>query len=92
MVLAGIATRMGEVGLRLHPDKTRIVYCKDSNRRGEHEHTSFSFLGFVFRPRGARRKDGCVSRRSRRRSAPRRSRPRAPDSANCGSTGAPTCR
>jgi RNA-directed DNA polymerase len=58
VVLAGIATRMEEVGLRLHPDKTRIVYCKDSNRRGEHEHTSFTFLGFAFRPRGARRKDG----------------------------------
>jgi RNA-directed DNA polymerase len=58
MVLAGIAARMNEVGLRLHPDKTRIVYCKDSNRRSEHEHTSFSFLGFAFRPRGARRKDG----------------------------------
>jgi group II intron reverse transcriptase/maturase len=39
-VLAGIAARMGEVGLRLHPDKTRIVYCKDSNRREEHEHIS----------------------------------------------------
>jgi hypothetical protein len=39
-VLAGIAARMEEVGLRLHPDKTRAVYCKDSNRRGEHEHTS----------------------------------------------------
>src|SRR5690348_3225107 len=58
MVLAGIATRLNEVGLRLHPDKTRIVYCKDSNRRGEHEHSSFSFLGFAFRPRGARREDG----------------------------------
>ncbi len=58
MVLAGIAARMNEVGLRLHPDKTRIVYCKDSNRRSEHEPTSFSFLGFAFRPRGARRKDG----------------------------------
>ena len=49
---------MAEVGLALHPDKTRIVYCKDSNRRGSHEHTSFTFLGFTFRPRGARRKDG----------------------------------
>ena len=57
-VLAALATRMEEVGLRLHPDKTRIVYCKDSNRRGEHEHISFTFLGFAFRPRGARRKDG----------------------------------
>jgi RNA-directed DNA polymerase len=53
MVLAGIAARMQEVGLRLHPDKTRIVYCKDSNRRDEHEHISFTFLGYAFRAREA---------------------------------------
>jgi RNA-directed DNA polymerase len=57
-VLAALHERMAEVGLELHPDKTRIVYCKDSNRRGSHEHVSFTFLGFTFRPRGARRKDG----------------------------------
>ena len=57
-VRARIAARMQQVGLRLHPDKTRIVYCKDSNRRGQHEHTSFTFLGYTFRPREARRKDG----------------------------------
>jgi RNA-directed DNA polymerase len=57
-VLTGIAERMKEVGLRLHPDKTRIVYCKDSNRRGEHEHTGFTFLGYAFRPREARSRDG----------------------------------
>ena len=57
-VLAALDERMAEVGLELHPDKTRIVYCKDSNRRGSHEHTSFTFLGFTFRPRRARRKDG----------------------------------
>ena len=49
---------MVEVGLRLHPDKTRIVYCKDDKRRGSHEHTSFTFLGFTFRQRGVRTKDG----------------------------------
>jgi len=53
-VLAAIAARMGEVGLRIHPDKTRVVYCKDGRRRGDHEHTSFTFLGFTFRARGAR--------------------------------------
>ena len=58
LVRAGIAKRMAEVGLRLHPDKTRIVYCKDSNRRGEHEHTSFTFLGYAFRPREARSRHG----------------------------------
>jgi RNA-directed DNA polymerase len=57
-VLAGIATRMEEVGLKLHPDKTRIVYCKDGSRRGSHEHTAFTFLGFTFRAREAKRKDG----------------------------------
>ena len=58
-VLAGIAARMSEVGLRLHPDKTRVVYCKDDKRQGEHEHISLTFLGFTFRPRKARNsKDG----------------------------------
>jgi RNA-directed DNA polymerase len=46
------------VGLRLHPDKTRVVYCKDGQRREKHEHTSFTFLGFTFRPRKARKRDG----------------------------------
>jgi len=53
-VLAGIAQRMEEVGLRLHPDKTRIVYCKDAKRRGDSQHTSFTFLGFTFRARKAK--------------------------------------
>jgi RNA-directed DNA polymerase len=52
-VLGRIAARMAEVGLKLNPDKTRIVYCKDSNRRDEHEHISFTFLEFAFRPREA---------------------------------------
>jgi RNA-directed DNA polymerase len=57
-VAAAIAQRMEQVGLSLHPTKTRIVYCKDGQRRGSYEHTSFTFLGFTFRPRGARGKDG----------------------------------
>jgi RNA-directed DNA polymerase len=57
-VLAAIAERMEEVGLRLHPDKTRIVYCKDGKRRGDHEHTSFTFLGFTFRGRKAPNRNG----------------------------------
>jgi group II intron reverse transcriptase/maturase len=58
VVLAAIAARMREVGLQLHPEKTRVVYCKDDKRKGKHEHTSFVFLGYAFRPRSARRKDG----------------------------------
>jgi len=57
-VLAGIAMRMQEVGLRLHPEKTRIVYCRDSNRRERYENTAFTFLGFAFRSREARNRDG----------------------------------
>jgi RNA-directed DNA polymerase len=59
-VLADIADRMEQVGLRLHPAKTKIVYCKDGTRRGDHDNTSFTFLGYTFRPRGARRKDGSM--------------------------------
>jgi len=44
-VWAALSVRMESVGLRLHPDKTRIVYCKDSNRRPEYADTSFTFLG-----------------------------------------------
>jgi hypothetical protein len=57
-VLAALGDRMEQVGLRLHPGKTRVVYCKDGNRRGSHEHTSFTFLGFTFRQRRARNKQG----------------------------------
>ncbi|EQD79577.1 RNA-directed DNA polymerase (Reverse transcriptase), partial [mine drainage metagenome] len=50
-VLAAIAQRMVEVGLELHPGKTRLVYCKDKNRKGSAEHEQFTFLGYTFRPR-----------------------------------------
>jgi RNA-directed DNA polymerase len=57
-VLEALQNRMEQAGLRLHPAKTRIVYCKDGQRRGSHEHTSFTFLGFTFRARAARGKNG----------------------------------
>lgn len=53
-LLAAIADRLGAVGLELHPDKTKIVFCKDANRPGGSEHTSFDFLGYTFRGRLAR--------------------------------------
>jgi RNA-directed DNA polymerase len=53
-----IATRLRRVGLELHPDKTRIVYCKDADRLGSHEHTQFTFLGYTFRPRLAKSRYG----------------------------------
>ncbi|MQA16392.1 MAG: group II intron reverse transcriptase/maturase, partial [Pseudonocardiaceae bacterium] len=58
-VREAIAGRLGECGgLQLHPDKTRIVYCKDSTRCGSYEHTSFTFLGYGFRVRKVRTKHG----------------------------------
>jgi RNA-directed DNA polymerase len=53
-----LESRLTEVGLQLHPDKTRIVYCKDGKRKLKHEHTSFTFLGFTFRARSARGRNG----------------------------------
>ena len=53
-----LAQRLAQVGLELHPDKTRIVYCKDADRRGEHAVTSFTFLGYTFRPRLAKNRWG----------------------------------
>jgi RNA-directed DNA polymerase len=50
---AAIADRLGTLGLELHPEKTKIVYCKDANRRREAEHTSFDYLGYTFRGRQA---------------------------------------
>lgn len=52
-VLAELARRIAEVGLELHPDKTRIVYCRDGKRRGDFTHTAFTFLGYDFRERSA---------------------------------------
>ena len=57
-VLAALSQRMANVGLELHPDKTKIVYCKDANRKGSYECEQFDFLGYQFRPRLARNRSG----------------------------------
>jgi RNA-directed DNA polymerase len=58
-VREAIAVRLAECGgLQLHPDKTRIVYCRDGKRRCPYGHTSFTFLGYTFRSRKVRAKDG----------------------------------
>jgi RNA-directed DNA polymerase len=58
VVVAAVAKRLARCRLEIHPDKTRIVYCKDSNRTGSYEHESFGFLGYTFRPRRARSRSG----------------------------------
>jgi len=58
-VLAALEQRMAEVGLQLHPDKTRIVYCKDRKRCQRYDGpASFTFLGYTFRARKAPTRDG----------------------------------
>lgn len=58
-LLDAIRERLKQCGLRLHPEKTKIVYCKNSNRKDKHEEVSFDFLGFRFKPKKARnRKTG----------------------------------
>jgi RNA-directed DNA polymerase len=52
-VMRSIALRLGECGLTMHPEKSSIVYCKDSNRTGAYPNVEFTFLGFTFRPREA---------------------------------------
>jgi group II intron reverse transcriptase/maturase len=57
-VLEAIRDRLAQCGLELHPTKTRIVYCKDDDRHGEHEHVAFDFLGYTFQPRRAKNRWG----------------------------------
>ena len=47
-LLEAVGKRMQECKLELHPVKTKIIYCKDDNRRGEHENIWFNFLGYKF--------------------------------------------
>jgi RNA-directed DNA polymerase len=57
-VWAALEQRLASVGLRLHPDKTKIVYCKDGKRRRKYPCTSFTFLGYTFQARPAPTREG----------------------------------
>ena len=53
-----IERRFAECGLELNLQKTRVVYCKDDNRRGDYPEQKFDFLGYTFRPRTSRSRQG----------------------------------
>lgn len=53
-----ISLRLEACGLMMHPDKSKVVYCKDSNRKKCYPTISFTFLGFTFQPRYVRSKAG----------------------------------
>ena len=57
-LLKTLDIRFKECGLELHPEKTKIVYCKDDDRRGDYPGTSFDFLSYTFRPRRAKNRWG----------------------------------
>ncbi len=53
-----IEQRLKECKLELHPKKTRIVYCKDDDRKENHEHEKFDFLGYTFQARRSKNRYG----------------------------------
>ena len=50
--------RFAECGLELHPTKTKIVYCKDDDRRGHYPNEKFDYLGYTFRARRSKNRWG----------------------------------
>lgn len=55
---AALESRFEEVGLELHPGKTKIVYCKDDDRRSSYPQEKFDFLGYTFRARRSKNRWG----------------------------------
>lgn len=53
-----LVQRFAQWYLALHPHKTKIVYCKDANRRGSYPDQRFDFLGYTFRPRSSKNRTG----------------------------------
>lgn len=57
-LLEKLKQRFKACKLELHPDKTRIVYCKDDDRRDNYPEIKFDFLGYTFRPRRSKNRYG----------------------------------
>lgn len=61
-LLEQIRSRLRTCKLELHPEKTKIVYCKDDKRNGEYQNTKFDFLGYTFKMREAKGRDASLFR------------------------------
>lgn len=78
-VRKAIAERLQTCGLELHPEKTKIVHCKDAFRKKKYPNEKFDFLGYTFQPRRSKNRKGkffinfspAVSTKQRRRSETR---------------------
>lgn len=57
-LLIDLGERFKQCKLELNTEKTRIVYCKDDDRKGNYSLTSFDFLGYTFRPRRSKNRWG----------------------------------
>ena len=53
-----LTLRMKQCKLELHPDKTRIIYCKDKDRTKDYPITQFDFLGYTYRAVYIKCRDG----------------------------------
>lgn len=58
LMMKAIGQRLAECGLELHPEKTKIVYCKDGQRKLDYPTVTFYFLGYSFQPRQAMSRRG----------------------------------
>ena len=57
-LVALLSKRLERCKLTMHPEKTRIVFCRNGNRNGHHEYEKFVFLGYEFRPRYVKTRNG----------------------------------
>jgi group II intron reverse transcriptase/maturase len=57
-LLGRVRDRLAECKLGLNLEKTKIVYCKDEQRKGNAPNVKFDFLGFTFQPRRVRTSKG----------------------------------
>jgi RNA-directed DNA polymerase len=58
VLLTAVRERLRQCGLELHPTKTKLVYCKDDDRRSVFDLHRFDFLGYTFQPRRAKNRYG----------------------------------
>lgn len=58
LLLSKIDKRMNACKLTLHPEKTKVVYCKQNNRMANYKQITFDFLGFRFQPRRIKDRNG----------------------------------
>jgi RNA-directed DNA polymerase len=61
-ILSDLQERMRAFDLTLHPEKTKIVFCKNYKRNERFENESFTFLSYSFQPRTIKNKFTAVKR------------------------------